>query len=244
MSARRFYRRKISGGRFTSFTVTVKQTDLWLAVSSDAYSGDFPVRVEKVVWNRRSLLEAYIARHPGFETALKPYLLDADAPSIVSAMAAAANRVNVGPMAAVAGAIAEAVGHELMRDAEEVIVENGGDIFLKLVEPIHMGIYAGPSPLSGKLALRIEPGNTPLAVCTSSGTVGPSLSLGRADAALVMSASAPLADAAATALGNLVREPADLETAMAFARKIEGITGALVIIGEAVAAWGEVELVD
>ncbi|MCA1989441.1 MAG: hypothetical protein LDL07_09915, partial [Desulfarculus sp.] len=83
----------------------------------------------------------------------------------------------------------------------------------------------------------------PLAVCTSSGTVGHSLSLGRADAATILAKDAALADAAATALGNRVRTAADLATALDWAQGVPGVLGALVIKGSQLAAWGEVELV-
>ncbi len=145
-------------------------------------------------------------------------------------------------MAAVAGAIAEEVGCYLLELTQEVIVENGGDIFLKIEQPVNVGIYAGKSPLSGRLSLKVNPGQTPLGVCTSSGKVGPSFSRGIADAALAISASTPLADAAATALGNMVKAPTDLEKALAFARGVDGITGALLICEDKIAAWGEIEL--
>lgn len=157
-------------------------------------------------------------------------------------MIKAGNRAGVGPMAAVAGVLAEETGKFLGTFSPEVIVENGGDIFIHVTEPVRVGIYAGSSPLCGRLALDIDPALTPLGVCTSSGTVGPSISMGRADAAVALSHSTPLADAAATALGNLVKTPADLEKALEFARATEGIIGALVICGEKIAAWGEIQL--
>ncbi len=242
MSSRRVYRSEASGLRLNSFSVTVKETDLWIAVSSSSYSENLASRVEQVIWNRRRLIESYLAVHPHLSSALEPLLLADDAPEIVKTMARAGNRAGVGPLAAVAGTIAESLGQFLLNLTEEVIVENGGDIFIKVVEPVSVGIYAGDSPLSNKLALQINPAQTPLGVCTSSGTVGPSLSFGRADAAIALSESTPLADAVATALGNLVRDPSDLESALEYARSIDGIMGAIVICEDKIAAWGEVEL--
>jgi ApbE superfamily uncharacterized protein (UPF0280 family) len=146
-------------------------------------------------------------------------------------------------MAVVAGAIAESVGKELLKYSSEVIVENGGDIFLRLKQTKRIGIYAGNSPLSGKLALEIKPQDTPLGVCTSSGTVGHSLSFGKADAAIVLSPSAALADAAATAVGNLVKTAEDMPRAIEFVREVEGITGIAIIIGDKMAAWGKIKLI-
>lgn len=243
MNSRRVYRHEVSGSRLTSFSLAVKETDLWVALSSNTYDSELPARVEKLVWKLRRILEVYLAEHPLFATALEPILIEPDAPIMVQSMVRAANMAGVGPMAAIAGTMAEAIGIDLLEHSQEVIVENGGDIFLKIVEPVNVGIFAGNSPLSNKLALQIDPVQTPLGVCTSSGTVGPSLSFGCADAAVVLSPSTPLADAVATALGNLVQGPADLEASLEYARKIEDITGALVICGDKIAAWGEIELV-
>ncbi len=147
-------------------------------------------------------------------------------------------------MASVAGAVAEAVGQELMAQSEEIIVENGGDVFLRRSGDVRVGIFAGRSPLSLRVGLVIAAAAHPWGVCTSSGTVGPSLSFGRADAVCILSPSASLADAAATAVGNLVRSPSDLERGLEKARMIEGVTGAVIILGEKLAAWGEIELTE
>jgi uncharacterized protein len=243
MGSRRVYRHDADGSRLISFNVTVKESDLWIAVSSRDYDENFPGLAEKVVWKLRNRLETYLASCPHLAESLDPCFLEGDAPEILRKMARAGNRAGVGPMAAVAGAFAEEVGRTLLNYAAEVIVENGGDIFLKVIEPVKIGIYAGESPLSGKLALLIDPVKTPLGICTSSGTVGPSLSRGRADAAVAVSASTALADAAATALGNRVQNPGDLEPALEYARNLEGITGALLICGDKIAVWGDIELV-
>lgn len=242
MSSKRIYRQDCSGARLTSFNVTVKETDLWIAVSSSAYSENLPARVEQLILNRRQALESHLALYPHLASSLKPCLAGENAPEIFRRMVKAGNRAGVGPMAAVAGALAEEAGRFLETLSPEVIVENGGDIFIHVTEPVRVGIYAGSSPLSDRLALEIAPALTPLGVCTSSGTVGPSISMGRADAAVALSRSTPLADAAATALGNLVQAPADLEKALEFACATEGITGALLICGEKIAAWGEIKL--
>jgi ApbE superfamily uncharacterized protein (UPF0280 family) len=145
-------------------------------------------------------------------------------------------------MAAVAGAIAEFVGTELLAFSPEVILENGGDIFLKSQRKRIIGIYAGESPLTGKIGLEINGGPTPLGICTSSGTVGHSLSYGRADAVVVLSPSATLADAAATAIGNLIEQPGDIQSGIEFSKGIEGIKGVLIIEGADMGLWGEVKI--
>ena len=124
-----------------------------------------------------------------------------------------------------------------------MIVENGGDIFLVTARPRVAGIFAGASPLTGHLGLQLTRVNEPLGLCTSSGTVGPSLSFGRADAAIILASSAALADAAATALGNRIQTADDIERGLAFVRHVPGVLGAVAIVGESLGAWGEVELV-
>ncbi len=146
-------------------------------------------------------------------------------------------------MASVAGALAEEVGNDLLEHTRTVIVENGGDIFLKVSEDLTIGIYAGPSPLSNKLALKIPATMTPLGVCTSSGTVGHSLSFGTSDAVTILAHSTPLADAAATAVGNQVKGPQDIALGLDYAQTIEGILGALIIVDNQFGAWGDIEIV-
>jgi len=158
-------------------------------------------------------------------------------------MAEAARTADVGPMASVAGAVAQMVGEILLKASAEVIVENGGDIYLKIKRKRRIGIFAGTSSFSGKLAIEVEPGQTPLGVCTSSGKVGPSLSLGVADAAVVIAPSAALADAAATAIGNVVKAENDINAAIELGRQIKGISGIVIIAGGTMGVWGDINLV-
>ena len=181
-------------------------------------------------------------QHPAFLTSLEPLPVDEDAPRIVKAMTEATARVGIGPMASVAGAIAELVGNELLAFSPEIIVENGGDIYLKSSEKRIVGIYAGKSPLTGKIGLEINGEDTPLGICTSSGTVGHSLSYGKADAVIVLSKSATLADAAATAIGNLIKQPGDFPSGIELAKGIEGLKGLVIIKDDNMGVWGEVKI--
>jgi ApbE superfamily uncharacterized protein (UPF0280 family) len=145
-------------------------------------------------------------------------------------------------MASVAGAIAQFVGMRLLRWSREVIVENGGDIFLKAERSVTVSLFAGRSPLSEKLGLVISPGQMPLGICTSSRSVGHSLSMGKADAACVLAPSATLADGAATALCNKIQGRKDLDRIAEWTTGMKGVTGAVVILGERMATWGQIEL--
>jgi ApbE superfamily uncharacterized protein (UPF0280 family) len=234
----RRYRHSLRHERLVAFEVAVKETDLFIFAESC-----LATLAERVIYEVRGPLEGYIANHPEFLHSLVPLPDDHLAPRIVREMLAAGRTCGVGPMAAVAGAIAEVVGRALLEESREVVVENGGDCFLRVDSPLQIGIFAGPSVLSEKLALRIRPEQTPLGVCTSSGTVGPSLSFGRADAVTVISPSAAIADAAATRIGNQVKNRGDISRALAVAPEIEGVLGVVIIMGDRVGAWGEVELV-
>ncbi len=234
---KRFYRDWFSNTNLVFFDVCVYESDLMIGACKNM-SDEALASVRKY----RRQLKNYIDENPIFKDSLVPIDVKENAPLIVRIMGEAAKKADVGPMAAVAGAIAEMVGKELLFQSEEVIVENGGDIFLKTKTQRKVGIYAGESPLSGKIALTIDPEETPLGICTSSGTVGHSLSFGKADAAVIISKDTSLADAAATALGNKVRMPQDIKDAIEFAQKIEGIEGILVIIGDKMGAWGNIKL--
>lgn len=190
----------------------------------------------------RQQLEAYIRQDPDFRTTLEPYLVLSGAPPIALAMTRAGNAAGVGPMAAVAGALAELVGRDLLKKTGQVMVENGGDIFLKTDAGARVAVFAGASPLSNRIAIELAPRTKPYGICTSSGTVGPSLSLGRADAAVIVSQSAILADAVATAAANRVQGSADLEAALQFARTVPGVEGVLIIKGDKLTAWGSLRL--
>ncbi len=233
----RDYRSLVTGTDLVSFEIEVKETNLYIRADRRLRS-----KALKLVHKYRSQLEGYIARHPAFTRSFVPLPILGDEPSIVKAMLEAGAKAGVGPMASVAGAIAEFVGAELMQFSPELIIENGGDIYMKTSRKRVVGIFSGNSPLNGKIGLEIDPEDTPLGVCTSSGTVGHSVSLGRADAALLISPSATLADAAATAVGNEVKTEGDIQRGLDFAQRIPGVTGAVIVKGDKIGSWGKVRL--
>jgi uncharacterized protein len=187
----------------------------------------------------RTLLEDYIRTDPVFGETHDPHAALPGCCALAARMAAEAAKAGVGPMAAVAGAFAEACLSDMAAEgAVEAVVDNGGDIVFLIRRPMTVGIYAGGSPVRG-LAFEVEPRPGPFGICTSSGTVGPSFSYGRADAAVVVSPNPVLADAAATALGNRVKSAEDLDTCFDFMDSMPQIEGALVILGDRMALWGK-----
>jgi ApbE superfamily uncharacterized protein (UPF0280 family) len=234
----RFYRLWVRGDELISFNAKVKETDLQIRASLDMRK-----EAADAIKKCRRPLEEFVRMNPEFERTLAPYPLKKRMPPIVREMALAAKRAGVGPMAAVAGAVAEYVGRELLKKSREVIVENGGDIFIKVKRPVRIGIYAADSPFTNKIAFEIRPQETPVGVCTSSGTVGPSLSFGRSDATIAIARTAAFADACATAIGNLIKDDFSIDRAIARAKKIRGLRGIVIIKGKKLGVWGKVRFV-
>jgi ApbE superfamily uncharacterized protein (UPF0280 family) len=234
----RTYRAIVDAEGLQQSEVTVRETDLQILASEEVKE-----RATRLVLQYRAQLENYLTRQPAFLTSLVPQPFDPLAPPIVKAMLQAARDTNVGPMAAVAGAIAEFVGNDLLDESEEIIVENGGDIFMSLQRDSVVAVFAGESPLSYRLGIKISSDRMPLGICTSSGTVGHSLSLGSSDSVTVLATSTVLADAAATRLGNELKNDDDLNFTLAVAESLPGISGVFIIMGEKLGAWGEIEIV-
>jgi hypothetical protein len=238
MFKERHYRSWVESDDLASFIVKEKETDLLIMAKRTLEE-----QARESILSNRSDLERYIKANPEFYTSLEPVKIKDDAPEIVKAMGASGEACGVGPMASVAGAMAEFVGRDLLAFSDEIIIENGGDIFIKTFKPRKIGIYAGEnSPFTGKLAIEVGPSEDGLGVCTSSGTVSHSLSFGKADAALIIAENASLADAAATAAGNAVKGPQDVEKALALARSIEGVLGVMILIGDKMGSWGAIKL--
>jgi len=233
----RTYRQVVDAPGLVAFSVALKETDLQVLAGRDLSR-----ETVDAVAALRADLERYIAGHPRYAESYVPVTVEADAPEVVRAMALAGQAAGTGPMAAVAGAIAERVVMALQPYSTEVIVENGGDIYLSGRTARRILLVAGDSPLSGRVAIALDPGAFPLAVCTSSGKVGHSVSLGSAHAATVIASDGALADAVATALGNRVHGPTDVEEALAWACGVPGIRGAAVIAGDTIGARGDVRL--
>ena len=195
--------------------------------------------VTRTVVEERRKLERYIARHPEFQTSLVPVILLEDAPEVARRMAAAADLTGLGPMAAVAGTLAQAGAEAAMAAGfREAIVENGGDIFLHSDAEITIGIYAGKSEIAGKLAFRISPLDMPMALCSSSSKMGHSLSLGQCDLATVTARDGALADAAVTLVCNSIKTERDLTPVLNSVGTIPGIDGILAVKGGKIGLWG------
>lgn len=235
----RFYREWTHTSDLVTFNVQVGQTDLQIRAHADLTG-----QATEVVRRLRRELECYISAVPEFADSFSPLPADPEAPIIVQSMLQAALDYDVGPMAAVAGAVAQEVGRELLRRSPDVIVENGGDIFLRMSRPVRLGLYAGErSPFSRRIVLKLDCAGRERGVCTSSATVGPSVSFGKADAVVTVAESAALADAAATAIANSIQSADDLQNVLEVEQANGKLLGCLAVIGEHLGAYGDIEIV-
>jgi len=238
MYKERSYRNITCSNKLVSFRVVIKETDLYIHSTKNLKN-----IARELTLRYRSYIETYIKKHPEFEKTLEPWKINEPVPNIISDMMKAGEKAGVGPMASVAGTVAEHVGIGLLEHTDEVIVENGGDLFIKTDNPVTVGIFAGKSPLSMHIGLNVDPGGNQVAVCTSSGSVGHSFSLGKADAVCVVSESCSLADAAATSIGNHVIKKTDIQKAIDFGKTIESVKGIAVITDDKIGMWGDVKIV-
>jgi hypothetical protein len=235
---RRFYQDNLKAKNLHLLRYQLKETDLYI-LCDQKLEEKF---IARQVYILRSGIESYIRKDPRFEYALKPLTVELRAAKVVRLMSCAGNLANVGPMAASAGAIAELLGKTLLKKGcKEVIIENGGDIFLKITSPRKVALYSGRGTLANQLVLLIRPQDTPLGICTSSATIGHSLSFGRADSVTVLAKSAAVADALATATCNRVNALKEMESALNFCCSHKGVSGCLIVMKNKLAALGKIE---
>lgn len=247
----RFYRAAM-GERFRSWMVSVRESDLWIGVDPESWRPALEQAARLALLEARRQIEGYAGENlhaqqegrQNFLSSLSPLPEDPLAPPVVSAMLKAGIAAGTGPMAAVAGAVAEHVGRKLSNlfQCKEIIIENGGDLWLSFVRPLDVAIYAGDSPLSGVLGVELDPALSPCGLCTSSGTVGPSLSFGYADAAVILSADAAVADAWATAAGNMIQTAEDIGPSLSRLKNHPEVLGALFVVGDRMGMQGSLRL--
>lgn len=219
-----------------SFQIREEESDLWIACEKRAEK-----KSRRILHALREDIKKYIEKNPEFLTSLSPVPFNQKAPEIIKEMIKCSEIALTGPMAGVAGAVAEFLGREILADSREVIVENGGDIFMKIETPRTIGIYAPGFPPMG---LKIVPEMTPLGVCSSSGKHGHSLSFGCADLITVLASSATLADCLATAAGNRIQSENDMDDALERLRTVRGVSGAVIIAGKKSAFFGNLDFVN
>lgn len=233
--AGRAYRAVMEPKGLKCFSLKIGESDLYVCTTGDTLEA-----ARDSLERHRAELESYLASHSTFGTSFKPVPAASGAPGIVADMAEAGQAFDVGPMASVAGAIAQWVGTDLLAASGEVIVENGGDIFLAGGGRRRIRIFAGAD--SRDVDIIVEDSAKGIGVCTSSATVGPSVSFGAADAVTVVATTATIADAAATAIGNVVMRLQDIEAGLEMASSFDEVDGAVIMLQGSMGAWGKVEI--
>jgi uncharacterized protein len=238
---KRFYRERMGEGRFRSFTISCKDSDLWIGVDFENFKFEMVDFAHKKLIELRYTLESYIHNHPRFLTSFIPVETKKEDPEIAIEMCKVTQIAGTGPMAAVAGAFSEYIGKAIQKKfrVNEIVVENGGDIYLKLKHDLVLSIFAGESSFTGKIGLEIPASASPLGVCTSAGTVGPSISLGKADAVVIASKNTALADAFATTYGNMVKKADDIAVTLDMAKQNKRILSTVIICEEKVGICGQ-----
>lgn len=241
----RKYRSVHNTERFRFFNTTIFESDLHIGIDPASFNHSLIESATEDIKKIRNILNNYNKLNNKFFSSLNPLALDDSAETEVRSMLNAGILANVGPMAAVAGLTSETVGRKLFEkfQIKEIVVENGGDIWASVNEPLLVEILAGNSVLSGKLALKIPQNRTPLGICTSSGTVGHSLSFGKADAVVICAHDAAIADAFATAVCNIVKTESDIDKALEFTSQFKEILSTVIVINDKIALSGEFEIV-
>ena len=241
----RWYRNQLHTSELQSFSVSYQETDLWIGVDPTTYTPELQQTAQRHLITLRHELDAYIEQDAAFLHTLSPHQPLPDCPPIARQMCNAALLAGVGPMAAVAGAFSQVIARQLVSQfaLTELIIENGGDIYLHSSQYRRIAIFAGGSPLSNKLGLDIDPSLAPLGICTSSGTVGHSLSFGKADAVTILAQDASISDSYATAIGNMIKDSVDIDAALAYAATQSEILGIVIIVGDRIGFQGNVKLI-
>ena len=240
----RTYRSQFNTERFSSIEVKYKETDLWIGVDPGTFRPEMNEMVLQRITGLRDIFDRYIAEEPMFRKSLQPFQPSEIAPAEAMEMAEAAAKAGIGPMSAVAGLFAREAGKVLTEnfDVEELIVENGGDIFAMLKNELILSVFAGESPLSERIGMVIPAGFKNLGICTSAGKVGPSMSFGKADAVMVICEDVVIADAYATAFGNKVKSPASVEKVIHQAENIPELLSLLIICDDKIGIRGDFDI--
>lgn len=234
----RFYRSIVRDANFLKYEIQVEETNL-LVISKK----NLKKEIKNEVLKQREILKNYIRENPEFLYSFSP-IITKSKEEIIKLMSESSFLTKTGPMASVAGAIAEIIGKKFINISDEIIIENGGDIFVKMNRDFITGIYAGNSPFSMKIGIKLKKREIPYGIATSSGTIGHSLSFGDADAVVVISPSSAFSDGSATYFGNLIKGKIDGDMLTSQLKNFPFIEGIVIIRQKEIFLWGDIELIS
>jgi len=234
---RSIYRKDISVSGKYSYRINYKYTDIYITSDRDIYKD-----LEKPVKSFYRSLEKVILQNREFEKSLIPLKAEKDYPEIVKKMCRSAEIFEVGPMASVAGAVCDELARYISGSCGFLMIENGGDSYIKSSSSVTAGLYTGSKYFPKNLMISIDKNSMPCGLCSSSGIMGHSFSRGSCDLVTVMSDTAVTADAAATAVANSVRARSHVDEALKKYRDYEGIRGLVIIKDDRIAIWGDLQL--
>jgi ApbE superfamily uncharacterized protein (UPF0280 family) len=233
----RYYRDYVAGGLRT-FNITLFESDLQIYADQALRQS-----LEEELKIIRQEIEDYIKKYPEFQMSLKPLKILKNDSLLIGHMKEASKKLGVGPMATVAGAVAHYLGQAFYQETSELIIENGGDLYVYSGTDKKVLLHGGPEATVKDLTIKIDKDKLPMGVCTSSGKLGHSKSFGRCDAVTVLSKDTLVADAAATALGNLLKSKGDIREVLQYSKTFKDIVGVVAIVDDQMGAWGEFEFV-
>ncbi|HAJ95978.1 MAG TPA: UPF0280 family protein [Actinobacteria bacterium] len=234
---RSIYRKNISLKDKYCYRLKYKYTDLFITSDRDILK-----ELEAPVLSFYKEIGKVSLDEPVFEKSLVPVRARSHYPVLIKKMCRAARMFGIGPMAAVAGAVCDRIAESIAHTCRFLMIENGGDVYIKSDMPVEIGLYSGNKYFSDRLNIKIDAEQTPCGICSSSGSMGHSLSLGRSDLVTVMSDSAILADAAATAIANSIKEQTDIKKAISRYKKNKEIKGLVIIKGDRIGIWGVIQI--
>ena len=199
----------------------------------------------------RANLEDFVLRNSKFLKSFSPVKVNTSY-RVIELMAEVAFLCDVGPMAAVAGALADLMLEEMQlkgdnedpnfKESRIALVENGGEIAIDSEEPMKIALYAGQNELNSNLGFLVKKEDCPIGIGTSSATIGHAISLGQSDAVTIFAKNAALADAAATKVGNAVKGKdveKSIKKGLDIIDQLEGVTGAFISRGNKVGQIGK-----
>lgn len=232
------YRNKVKSRNRYNWRILYKYSDI--LVSSDK---DVEDRLKKLVKEVYSVLESHIKEDPSFQKSLSPVRSKPQYHPLIKKMCDKSAVFNVGPMATVAGAVCDFMAYGLDGLCRCLIIENGGDVFLKSDRDINMGVYLKNKHFADKLYLRVKRDDMPCGLCSSSGSFGHSLSMGKSDLVTVLAESTISADGAATSAANSINSSEDISKAINIYKNIKDIRGILIVKDDKLGIWGNIELI-